>query len=108
MRNLGKLIFILFVAVSCTTNSESDLYSSKAIITGFDGRRCASPCCGGWYISIDSIAYRFFEVPEESKTELSLSIDVLPIEVELDWNAPSEEESCLADIIDVIRIREAQ
>jgi hypothetical protein len=44
-------------------------------------------CCGGWFINIDSIQYRFDVLPENSR--LKLDSAVFPINVKLEMNKPS-------------------
>jgi hypothetical protein len=56
---------------------------SDGIITGPDLSMCPSPCCGGWFIKIDTITYGFDSIPTNSN--FTLENATFPIFVELDW-----------------------
>jgi hypothetical protein len=91
-------IILLIFSLSCSM--EEDSFKSKGTITGVDIRECS--CCGGYFIDIDKITYRFFEVPQGS--EINLTNPVFPISVQLDWNP--DPNACLGDEIIVTRLKE--
>ena len=62
---------------------ESNNYESIGIITGQDPRMCPSPCCGGWFIKIDSLTYEFDSLPDNSN--INLAKETFPLVVKLDW-----------------------
>jgi hypothetical protein len=61
----------------------SGQFKTFGIITGPDMRMCPSPCCGGWYIKIDTITYGFDSIPRDSNFDLQNT--TFPIFVKLDW-----------------------
>jgi len=89
------LIFLITIA-SCST--EDDLFRSTGKITGIDVRECA--CCGGYFIEIENVVYRFYNLPDNSK--LNLENPNFPIYVKLDWT--NDANACLGDEIIVSRI----
>jgi hypothetical protein len=99
---MSKYIFLFFFTVSLIPVSscrKADMeYKSEGIITGPDYRMCA--CCGGWFITIDDQRYRFWSLP--SGSNLDLEKEKFPLEVRLDWEM--EKNSCMGDLIKVIRI----
>jgi hypothetical protein len=44
---------------------------------------CPSPCCGGWFIKIDSLTYEFDSLPGNSNIDLAK--ETFPLAVKLDW-----------------------
>lgn len=98
-RIVASLILIFLIAiVSCS--AENELYSSSGTITGIDVRECA--CCGGYFIEIGEVTYRFFNLPDNSK--LNLENPTFPIYVNLDWI--KDPNACLGDEIIVLNIEE--
>ena len=89
------LIFTLSIA-SCSLGE--DEFRSNGTITDYDTRECS--CCGGFYIEIDNVTYRFFDLPKNS--ELNLENPTFPIFVKLDWT--KDANACLGDEIIVSRI----
>ena len=92
------LIIIAFSIVSCSLGGDDSM--SDGTITGYDTRECA--CCGGFFIEIDNVTYRFYDVPPNS--ELNLQNPTFPIYVKLDWT--KDANACLGDEIIVLRIEE--
>ena len=68
-------------------------------ITNADYRLCM--CCGGWFINIGNETYRFLSLPENS--DLNLTEETLPMNVELDWT--KDENACLGDEIIISSIK---
>ena len=82
--------FLLLLLVSCSKDRQ---LKSEGIITGIDYSLCA--CCGGWFIEIESNTYRFFNLPEDSKFDLSN--ESFPLAVKLSWS--KDTLACLGDEI---------
>jgi hypothetical protein len=61
-------------------------FENTGVITGADMAMCA--CCGGYFIDIDGISYRF------EKSELPVNFTFkdpeLPLKVKLNWELKSE------------------
>ena len=74
-----RALFIVSIMISCT--KENSDYKSLGTITGADPTFCG--CCGGWFITIDSIEYRIVSMPDNSG--LDLAKETFPITVKLDW-----------------------
>jgi len=83
----------------CDDNARA--FRSKGKIGAADYRKCS--CCGGYFISIDKVEYRFFELPEGSGIDLEK--DARPIHVELNWQV---QGSCGEEIIRIDAIRKAR
>jgi hypothetical protein len=77
MKVIRALIFVL-ILFACT---REDDYMSEGTITGVDYTMCA--CCGGWFITIDSLQYRIVSIPETSGLDLNNA--TFPLAVYLDW-----------------------
>ena len=80
---------------SCHDQPTENTYMSKGTITGPDLRECA--CCGGWFITIDSMEYLFYTLPPGSN--LDLTNETFPLKVQLNWHKP--DHPCLSDLIEV-------
>jgi hypothetical protein len=77
---------IIFGFIYCQKQKENtDNYNNKSIgtITGQDFRMCPSPCCGGWFIKIDSLTYEFDTLT--SGSDINLEKETFLLVVELDW-----------------------
>ena len=92
------ILILLIIIASCS--SEDDLFRSSGKITDIDVRECA--CCGGYFIEIENITYRFYNLPDNSK--LNLENPTFPIYVNLDWI--KDPNACLGDEIIVLNIEE--
>jgi hypothetical protein len=76
------LLVLTIVAGSYLSCGKEEVpYKSTGTITGADFRTC--PCCGGWFISIDSNVYNFDSLPPGSGIDLDHS--TFPMQVSLDW-----------------------
>jgi len=94
----------ILAACSQSNDTTSPHYRSEGLITGVDARRCVSPCCGGWFITIDNTQYRFLSLPEGSTLDLNRTeLNDFPIPVLLDWEAAPEQ--CAQDKIIVTAIQ---
>jgi hypothetical protein len=89
-------LLILAIVFSCSLDEQD--YMSNGTITGWDLRDCM--CCGGYFIDIDKVTYRFSDLPAGSS--ISLVNPTFPINVKLDW--AKIPNSCLGDEIKVLRI----
>jgi len=99
---LFLFISFLFVLCACTdkgTTSKDIGYMNSGIITGADLRECA--CCGGWFIDIDKVKYRFYALPQGAG--FNLDTCTFPVYIDLDWSKP--DKPCMSDLITVIRAR---
>ena len=96
-----KFFSVFIIALSIASCSlEEDEFRSNGTITGYDTRECS--CCGGFYIDINNITYRFYDLPKNSR--LNLDNPTFPIYVKLDWT--KDANACLGDEIIVSRIEE--
>ncbi len=95
----AALLLIVLCFISCSLG-EAGSTTSNGTITGPDVRECA--CCGGFYIEIDNVNYRFYNVPPNSN--LNLENPTFPIYVKLEW--AKDANACLGDEIIVVRIEE--
>jgi hypothetical protein len=82
---VGTCLLIIGLSTCRKTTEEPDSYSYKStgIITGPDVRMCPSPCCSGWYVTIDSLVYEFDTLP--SNSTIHLEKETFPLAVKLDW-----------------------
>lgn len=92
----AALLILTINAISCS--SEDSI--SDGTISGYDTRECS--CCGGFFIEIENVTYRFYDVPANSN--LNLENPSFPIYVKLDWT--KDVNACLGDEIIVLRIEE--
>ncbi len=79
---------------------QEEISISDGTISGYDTRECS--CCGGFFIEIENVTYRFYDVPANSN--LNLENPSFPIYVKLDWT--KDVNACLGDEIIVLRIEE--
>lgn len=79
-------ICLIITCFVCCQKANTNDYQSNGIITGPDIRMC--PCCGGWYIQIDSLTYEFDSIP--SNSNIDLQKDSFPILVKLDWQLSNQ------------------
>ena len=92
------LLILVLSTISCSLGGDGSM--SNGTITGLDVRECA--CCGGFFIEIDNVTYRFYDEPANS--ELNLENPTFPIYVRLEW--ANDANACLGDEIIVFRIEE--
>jgi hypothetical protein len=101
---LSGFCLITFGLIFCQKQKENtDNYNYKSIgtITGPDYRLCPSPCCGGWFIRIDSITYEFYSLPVNSN--IKLETETFPLVVKLDWQL-SKTIECPDKRITILKI----
>ncbi len=98
MKKNSVIITLLFFALLTISLFGCD-FKSKGVITGYDARECA--CCGGYFIEIDSVTYRFYDLPENSDIDLLNSS--FPLNVQLDWE--KNPSGCMGDEILISRIK---
>ena len=92
---------------SCTGTTDGNTLSHGRI-TGPDYRRCANPCCGGWFIEIGGKTWRFLELPPGNDLDLnSLDMSDFPIDVTLYWRVSDfqHQYGCADGLITVDAIR---
>lgn len=92
--------FIIFALYYCEKDGGHN-YKSVGTITGQDVRMCPSPCCGGWFIKIDSLIYEFDTLPDNSG--INLEKETFPLVVKLDWQV-SDTSGCPNKRITIQRI----
>jgi hypothetical protein len=76
-------ICLIVLEFLCCHKEVNYHYESIGLITGQDARMCPSPCCGGWFIKIDSLTYEFDSLPGNSNIDLAK--ETFPLAVKLDW-----------------------
>ncbi len=95
---LPVLALLCLCAGSCSNSQDPNpALKNRGLITGPDYRKCAHPCCGGWFIEIDGNRYRFFDLPAGS--DVRLSETDFPIPVRLSWSRSTESHTCYGDVI---------
>jgi len=84
MKRTFLLLLIVFttLVISC----EKTKYESTGTITGADMAMCA--CCGGYFITIEGIVYRFEK--SELPVNFTFNDDQIPLQVELDWELKTQ------------------
>lgn len=97
MKNTILLLLLISATFFSCKKEPQTVYNG--IITGADLRMCA--CCGGTFITIDKIGYRFGNLPANS--EIDLEKDTFPIYVEVAWHKSSPQ--CMGDEIIIDKIR---
>jgi len=95
------LICLIFIGLISCQKEEDKGYKSFGLITGPDMRMCPSPCCGGWFIQIDSLTYEFDSLPHNSNIDLQNI--TFPVYVRLDWEF-SDKFDCSTKRINIQRI----
>jgi hypothetical protein len=78
MKNLILIIIGFAFITSCNKQS----YASQGEITAIDGRKCASPCCGGWFFTTGGRELKVQQFP--SNIDFDPIREPLPIQVEFD------------------------
>ena len=97
---LATFIVSSFIFIGCQVNN-TDSLPYNGIITGIDLRAC--PCCGGYFIKIDTTTYDFTALPPGAN--FSLKNATFPIYVSLDWHP--DTISC-GNYIDITRIEKVR
>jgi len=92
---------MIMLGIICCHKEDNYNYKSNGKITGADSRMCPSPCCGGWFIEIDSLTYEFDSIPNNSN--INLQKDSFPIFVKLDWKL-SDKMDCPNKRIEILKI----
>ncbi len=107
MKKAILLTLILIILCACSTSENTivnlDETKSIGIITRIDPTLC--DCCGGFFITIDEVEYRFYPtLLPENDLNLPFAND-LPLTVLLDWesDAQNQPEYC-SDIIKILSI----
>ena len=97
----GVLTALILTAGSCR---KADKYTSDAIITGFDLRKCM--CCGGLMITFNGEPRPYvgdFKLIDNS-ADLGISInETFPIYVNVEWI--SDPYKCLGNYIKVTKLK---
>ena len=90
------LAVLLLLGPSCTKDAR---FQSRGQITGVDYSMCA--CCGGYYITIDNVQYRFDTLP--SGSGIDAETDQKPIRVLVNWH--KDPKACMQDLIVIDAIK---
>ncbi len=77
-----KSLFLIVIGFAFITSCNKQQYASQGEIIAFDGRKCASPCCGGWFFTTGGKELKVQQFP--SDVDFDLTRDTLPIRVEFD------------------------
>jgi len=97
MKKIIIVFYLLLLSISsCSTDVNE--FMDDGTIRGYDVRKCA--CCGGFFIDIRKMTYRFYKLPDNSN--FNLDNPVFPIYVRLNWI--KDENGCLGDEIKILRI----
>jgi hypothetical protein len=107
MKNIIKTLSILFLLVSCqsmlTSCKRESAFQSEGEVFGYDYRKCATPCCSGFYIKIANDTFRFQTIPPSSDWDIYK--EKFPFKVKLNWEkAPV---NCTKELISVSKIEKA-
>lgn len=96
-KTLLPFLFIVSLLIGCS--NPTGMTESSGTITGVDYRKCASPCCGGYFIEIDGVdgTYRALSFPEGS--DLDLSNENFPIRVRMEWSKDVSGLICSESVI---------
>jgi hypothetical protein len=79
-------VFLFLISIILITGCKKENYESTGTITGQDLALCA--CCGGYFIEIDGIQYRFEK--SELPNNFTFEDNQLPLQFELDWKLKTD------------------
>jgi hypothetical protein len=80
MKVLNAML-IGFTFITACQKPEKE-FTSKGEITGIDMRKCAAPCCGGWFFTAGSSKSKVQKFPDN--IDFDPMRDSLPLRVEFD------------------------
>ncbi len=108
MKNIIKILALATTILSCqsllTSCKKESIFQSEGEVFGYDYRKCASPCCSGFYIKIATDTFRFQSIPTSSNWDIYQ--EKFPFKVKLNWEkAPVD---CAKDLISVSKIEKIQ
>ena len=108
MKNIIKILSFSFLLVSChnilTSCKKENIFQSEGEVFGYDYRKCATPCCSGFYIKIAKDTFRFQSIPTSSNWDIYK--EKFPFKVKLNWErAPVD---CAKDLISVSKMEKVQ
>jgi hypothetical protein len=89
MKALICFLLVVMAFWGCKKGTDSEEYQSQGVITGYDMRMCASPYCGGLFITIKNDTTK--NAPQAylagtTLTALKISESTpFPINVSLNW-----------------------
>jgi len=95
----GLLAIVLILMITSSGCEKEEVWMDHGTITGPDFRKCM--CCGGWFINIKKEQYRFYKLPKGS--DLDLTTESFPIEVQLNWE--KDTTACMGDEIIIKEIK---
>lgn len=104
MKNLSKVGIIILILTSCqsvfTSCKKENDFESQGIVFALDGRKCANPCCGGYFIKIKNDTFRFD--PLKVPLNWDVTTEKMPFNVKLNWEKTPLE--CAKELISVSKI----
>ena len=108
MKNIIKILSFSFLLISyqgiLTSCKKESIFQSEGEVFGYDYRKCASPCCSGFYIKTANDTFRFQSIPTSSNWDIYQ--EKFPFKVKLNWEkAPVD---CAKDLISVSKIEKIQ
>ncbi|MFP2995284.1 hypothetical protein ABN763_05215 [Spongiivirga sp. MCCC 1A20706] len=92
MRRQFLYLFAFLSFISCSNDDDRTTFESEGLITGADLTLCIC-FCGGYFIEIEDQTYRF-EVDQLPANDLDLSIENLPLKVDLNWSLIEPNDDC--------------
>lgn len=100
MNKLLVSIALVFFFTQCKKNI---IPLEDAELIGIDLRECASPYCGGYWITINQDTLRFLNFPENSAMKEPKNESRFPIAVGIEWELPQDEDLLKIDDLIVLK-----
>ena len=99
------IICLLIIAFASCSRKASISKSRNATITAIDGRKCASPMCGGYFIKIDGEKeiYRTLGFPEN----FQITKWGIPLRVAIEYRSATCT-NCPDNLIEITKINVAE
>jgi hypothetical protein len=101
-----KNIILIIIGLSLLTSCNKQEYASRGEVTAIDGRKCASPCCGGWFFTTGERILKVEQFP--SNIDFDPLRDSLPIQVEFDLESGTPICEGTTKLLTFKRIRKTQ
>ena len=84
--HLMLILTLSLVYSSCSNQSSQHSDLTNAVVTHGDPRLC--PCCGGYFIDVDTNHYRTYSFPGGQISDADLSH--LPLNIAMRYHIPTE------------------
>jgi hypothetical protein len=101
-----KNLILIVIGIAFITSCKKQEYASMGEITAFDSRKCASPCCGGWFFTSGGKELKVLQFP--SNVDFDLTRETLPIRVEFDLETATPICDGTTKLLTFKRIRRAK